>query len=358
MKNKYLLIPVVLLAGLFMGAVGDTFTTLMIQSTSGVIQNKQTLTHSNALRVVSAPSVSNDVVRLQDLTGATNALASLELDAIAARIAVSNGFGTNTTLVFPRTTGLTNTLGFFLGGSGAIGTNGSTSVLTINMNPIINGTLTNNGGGFFGGNMTFGTNKSASVFTVNMIPNFTQGFTVETSNGSPNEVSVDATNCIMRFRGTAGISLPHAALSHTNTLTSLGTTAPNCVPFNVNEDLDPAISHVAGSSNIVFLTPGTYELIASIVALASGPGKHADFWFTLNTTNIPRSDTYITMPSAAGNVIAVALQYPFASNDVVQLVWASDDDAGFTLPATTNKLNPSRPVSPSVILSIKQVSKD
>lgn len=142
MKNKYLLIPVVLLAGLFMGAVGDTFTSLMINSTSGVILNKQTLTHSNSLRVVTAPSVSNDVVRLQDLTSATNALASFELDSILARIGTSNGFGTNTTLLYPATIGLTNTGGFFLGGNGTIGTNGSASILTINASPVVSGSMT------------------------------------------------------------------------------------------------------------------------------------------------------------------------------------------------------------------------
>lgn len=52
---------------------------------------------------------------------------------LTSRVAVSNGFGTNTTLLFPRTSGLTNTLGFFLGGPGTIGTNGSVSALTINM---------------------------------------------------------------------------------------------------------------------------------------------------------------------------------------------------------------------------------
>lgn len=59
-----------------LGVAGDTLTSLMING-SGVIQNKQTLTHSNALRVVSAPSQSNDVVRWQDLTGATNSLGGL-----------------------------------------------------------------------------------------------------------------------------------------------------------------------------------------------------------------------------------------------------------------------------------------
>lgn len=70
----------------------------------------------------------------------TNSLASTQwvnsvVGAIdlTSRVAVSNGFGTNTTLLFPRTSGLTNTLGFFLGGPGTIGTNGSVSALTINM---------------------------------------------------------------------------------------------------------------------------------------------------------------------------------------------------------------------------------
>jgi hypothetical protein len=95
-----------------LGAVGDTLTSLMING-SGVVMNKQTLTHSNALRVVSAPSVSNDVVRWQDMVGSTGGL---------VRATITNGLVTATVTNGLVTAAITNGLG---GGSS---TNGLASI--------------------------------------------------------------------------------------------------------------------------------------------------------------------------------------------------------------------------------------
>lgn len=122
---------------------------------------------------------------------------------------ITGGTGTNTTLQYPSTVGLTNTGGFFLGGTGQIGTNGSQSILTVNMVPVFNGSsFTNNNGGFFGGNTTFGTNNSASTLTMNMQSLFKPADTAQTNAiivGGPHVgygagggtwVGRDITNCV------------------------------------------------------------------------------------------------------------------------------------------------------------------
>lgn len=122
------------------------------------------------------------------------------------------------------------------------------------------------------------------------------------------------------------------------------------------------VSNGTYPTRITFSTTATYNIQFSAQfhnTGGGGPGNTVDIWFRLNGTDIPDSNTKLTVPSNAPFVVA-AWNYvaTFTAGQYVELIW-STDNANIIMeqePATTAPPDPTtHPAIPSLIVTVQQV---
>jgi len=151
--------------------------------------------------------------------------------------------------------------------------------------------------------------------------------------------------------------LPNATLSSSVNQTAIGMLYTNNVTFNSNDQL-VGITHSTASntSQIWIQSAGAYLITFSAVAMSSAPNKHIDIWFRKNGTDVARSNTHYELQLSGENLVTVTNIQQLLAGEYIELVWASTDDANMKLLATNAATTPTRPASPSVILTINKVS--
>ena len=79
-------------------------------------------------------------------------------------------------------------------------------------------------------------------------------------------------------------------------------------------------------------------------------------WLSKNGTNVDGTNGQINVPQSGGKTIA---SWNYVLNvtaaDYLELYWASAD-TGLTLEATATQTNPTRPATPSIIVTVTQVA--
>ena len=119
---------------------------------------------------------------------------------------------------------------------------------------------------------------------------------------------------------------------------------------------------VAEDTKITINKPGVYNLQFSLqLANAATQIQTVSCWIRLNGSDYPSSNTDIDVPGshggnpgkivAAWNIMGVAT----APGDFVQLMW-STTNANVTVEAIPAQINPTRPATPSAIITIQQVA--
>ncbi len=119
---------------------------------------------------------------------------------------------------------------------------------------------------------------------------------------------------------------------------------------------------VVGNTDITIANPGTYNLQFSFQLTNSDSQIHtASFWVRLNGVDYPDSNTEIDVPSshggnsgkivAAWNIMGIAVN----PNDFVQIMWSANN-SGVELSHSAPQINPTRPATPSAIITIQQVA--
>jgi hypothetical protein len=125
-------------------------------------------------------------------------------------------------------------------------------------------------------------------------------------------------------------------------------------------DLSNGISIGSPSSRIVFANSGVYNITFSVQFVNQSVHiQHANIFLKLNGTNIPSSNSYVsihgTHGGVHGHVIAtVNFMMQVTANDYIELVFnATATDVSIeTIPLI---VTPSTPASPSVILTLQQI---
>jgi hypothetical protein len=126
-----------------------------------------------------------------------------------------------------------------------------------------------------------------------------------------------------------------------------------------NTDPDSSGVSIVSNSRITFANAGVYNIeFSAQVDRVSGSGTDTvDIWFRKNGTDIPESNTVVTVSggaSAAKTVAAWNYMLDLSASDYVELVWrTSNTNLEFTHePARTS---PTRPAVPSIIVTAHQV---
>lgn len=125
-----------------------------------------------------------------------------------------------------------------------------------------------------------------------------------------------------------------------------------------------ASTAITGSFNskIYVQRPGVYNVSSSVQFAHVGTAKveDAEMWFRKNGTNLAESNTRITVPTKHSGVegaavMTVNILVPLNAGDYVELAWwASDLDVRAAYYAAGT--NPTRPVIPSIIVTLACVS--
>jgi len=152
-------------------------------------------------------------------------------------------------------------------------------------------------------------------------------------------------------------TLNYGMFQHNATLTNGGATTANLFLLDTT-DLANGIS-VVDTSKITFVTGGIYNFQFSAQLYRSGGGtgfSTAEIWLSKNGTNVAESNGQMNVPQSGGKAMA-AWNYLVTVNsgDYLQLYWSSSD-TGLEILYAGAGTNPTRPVTPSIIVTVSQVA--
>jgi hypothetical protein len=126
-----------------------------------------------------------------------------------------------------------------------------------------------------------------------------------------------------------------------------------------NTDPDSNGVSVVSNSRITFAYAGVYNIeFSAQVDRVSGSGTDTiDIWFRKNGTDLPESNTVVTVSggaTAAKTVAAWNYMLELVANDYVELIWRTSDTR-LEFVADPAGTSPTRPAVPSVIATAHQV---
>jgi hypothetical protein len=127
---------------------------------------------------------------------------------------------------------------------------------------------------------------------------------------------------------------------------------------NANAD-NNGVSVVSGN-RVTVANAGVYNIAVSVQVTSTNVQIYdAWFWFRKNGVDIPSSCSQISVPQSHGGTAGALIFYvnifeKMAAGDYVQLVWNANDLA-VSLQHVNALTSPTRPETPSVILTVNQV---
>jgi len=162
---------------------------------------------------------------------------------------------------------------------------------------------------------------------------------------------------VMTFVGTAGLDRAYACFSDSTTQTITGaTTSAYAMTFNTDV-VKNRVTHSTSvnPSRITFDRAGVYQLEVCPIVHTASNSKTVDIWFAINGTNVPASNTSVNIGAAGDRLFTIPFQFSVTAGQYLQVFWSSDSN-GTTLEATGTQINPTRPSTPSVILTVNKIS--
>lgn len=115
------------------------------------------------------------------------------------------------------------------------------------------------------------------------------------------------------------------------------------------------------ASKIVVDTAGIYNIQFSVQFVNTDGQIHdTDIWFRKNGVDIANSNSQFSVPNKHGSVDghsigALNFFVELAATDYIELMWATQN-TGLTIQAIAAQVSPTRPATPSVIVTVARVS--
>lgn len=172
--------------------------------------------------------------------------------------------------------------------------------------------------------------------------------------------ATDANGAVIGFVAPDGsiISIESTASygSYYDTVTQPSAGANQVNTILVRDVVGQAGVSVINGSKLKVAVTGVYNIEFSFQIVKTDSGADdVDIWFAINGTDVPYSNTRITLD---GNNAKTAASWnfmtPLNANDYVEMRWSSAD-ANVAILAVAPMTGPVRPGIPSVILTISQV---
>ena len=145
----------------------------------------------------------------------------------------------------------------------------------------------------------------------------------------------------------------------TSNQTNAGATSVNYMTVNNSDPSNNQIQIGATSSQIKVLNAGVYNIQFSAQFEKTDGGKdNVSVWFLKNGVNIPDSNSIFSLEGNNDKLIAALnLMVSLDINDYIQIAWASAD-LDLSLHFDTAGSSPTRPQTPSVIITLQQIANN
>lgn len=164
-----------------------------------------------------------------------------------------------------------------------------------------------------------------------------------------------ATAVTLSMINPAGFASYYGSFYDTTTQPNVVNTA-NIVSLNSTSSAF-GISIVDGSK-ITFQHTGVYNIqISAQFSKLTGAEHDADLWFILNGSNIPHSNSQITLfGSNSKCLLALNFMFSVVAGDQIQIAWSSSF-ASMLLLSQPPQINPLRPEIPSAVVTVQLVKE-
>jgi len=178
----------------------------------------------------------------------------------------------------------------------------------------------------------------------------------ETNTGGAVKGSFNATGfSSYNFDGLTNFTSPYVNLSDTTDQQLTGGTTADSIVYSCNDQIY-GFTHTAGHAKVFATYSGKYLVTFSGIWQSSAPSKYFSVWADINGTNVPRSNTQFQLIGTNQNrVVTVTFIVNMTAGQYLKL-WQWSDDANAFMDFTTSQVNPTRPISPSIILTINKIS--
>ena len=146
------------------------------------------------------------------------------------------------------------------------------------------------------------------------------------------------------------LSKPHLSTLSTTTQTIAVANTPQVVTFATAIQNDKITR--TSSSRFTFIEAGEYSLILNAEVTASAANKTADIWLRINGTDVANSNRKRTIVNnETGSLLLSGITITVTAGQYIE-VWFSGDSTAVSLPAFAAGVTPTRPVTPSVLLTL------
>ncbi len=178
-------------------------------------------------------------------------------------------------------------------------------------------------------------------------------------NSSVTETVLRGNVIVSSITGTYGdIGFPYITASSTNTQTIASATTVYPVTFDIIESSSNVTWANTAKSTFTISYAGTYLITYSAIwDLTGGENADCEIWLRVNNVDVPRTNTILHIINASVEQLStVTYLQKFNANDNVQLMMRSASTSAQLL-YTAAGTSPTRPESPSIIITINKISK-
>lgn len=154
--------------------------------------------------------------------------------------------------------------------------------------------------------------------------------------------------------GLANLYIAHGSYIDTTDQSPYVSTKNKAIKFNVT-DMELGMTLAANDTVLTINTAGKYLITFSAVMKPSASGKTFNIFLCKNGSPYPMSNTIWQSLGTANRVITVTYIVSFTAGETMGLCWQTDD-ASSLLDFTTRQTSPTRPVCPSIILTVNKIS--
>jgi hypothetical protein len=228
-----------------------------------------------------------------------------------------------------------------------IGLTGSTASLALNRNVVL----------ATGKTLTFGDGSVQST-AAGFVEEYTPTSATD-SYGFTGSLVRDDENIYVRtdFYGWRAIPYNNTYGSFYDTTNQLNPTASIARAININSTSVSSGVSIQGGNRITVDHDGIYNIQFSLQLTKSDAGNDdADIWLRYNGVDVPNSNTIVTIIGNNGKGVAAwNFVQAMTASSYCQIYWSSGD-TNLTIYAVGTQSSPTRPATPSIIVSVDKIS--
>jgi hypothetical protein len=166
-----------------------------------------------------------------------------------------------------------------------------------------------------------------------------------------NAISIDPNGWVLFKR-------PHGTFYSLASQTIASTTAAQVIALDSEYDVEGMIHSITTNNSRIYVpTSGSYEIIFSGIAKETTADKtHVEVWFRVDGTDVPDSNTRVELATKeVEQTVVVAIIIDMNGGQYVEAITCGDS---LTLSWlwTAAGSSPTRPATPSVIMTVKKIS--